>query len=265
MLTNLLITVIVAWIVIRTVRKLVASALKAGAHKLEQGLEKGAREGARGVRKTIDHARERAAERHAAAQRSWAEIEREGEGAHLGLPGEPLAESSEPALAGLLVPEPIEAPAPPPHAAPIRPPVRVPERHFPTPPVAEPPRPRTALEPELTPELLHGRLFADSPPGFEISRRFQEQFRGRRVRWTGELDRADRRLGGRPIVQVTVETPATSGSSIARPLRWTFSLDGEAGTDLVGQRKRPVTVEGTLLECDPYLLLFTLGDVERSG
>jgi len=286
MLTNLLIALVIAWIVIRTVRRLVANALKAGAHKLEEGLEKGAREGARRAKQAVGHARERVAERREAAQRSWTEIEREAEAL---LPPEIAAAGAGAAGAAweLLAPEPIEAPAEVPAptiASPTEatgggsPAIHTPAQHAgrrepaqhaegrePAPPAPEPARPRPTLERELSPDVLRERLFADSAPGFEVARRFQEEFRGRRVRWSGELDRAARGLGARARVQVTVETSATPLAPIARPLRWTFALEPEAGADLVGQRKLPLTVEGTLEAVDPYLLQFTLADVEPAS
>lgn len=118
------------------------------------------------------------------------------------------------------------------------------------------------VEAELSTGVLEKDLFESGRPGFEIEERFREEFQGRRVHWSGRLDRAETNLGGE---QVEIIVQEADDDPLGRPLRWTFQLPRADAEDLISKREIPLTIEGTLDACDPYLRRVSLADARRES
>ena len=120
----------------------------------------------------------------------------------------------------------------------------------------------STVELDLTIHALERDLFESARPGFEIEERFREEYRGRRVLWSGLLDRAEGSLGSD---RIEVFVHEAGNDPVVRPLRWAFDLPRAEGADLVGQRELAVAIEGTLESCDPYLRQVSLKDARRQA
>jgi len=149
---------------------------------------------------------------------------------------------------GVHVPDPVPPPAAPTSASPSDP-------------------PETTAVSDLTSETVCRELFAGDRMSFETSQIYEERFEGRRVRWSGTLDRFesyrdDPTLGSGPGIKAVLDLPAIEDG--ARVVHLVVALPAAEERALLEARGKPLTIEGTLAYCDPYLWTVFLVDGVRA-
>lgn len=145
----------------------------------------------------------------------------------------------------------------------------------PPPPVSPPPGPppeepvsrSPALQPDptLLPEELADELFGDGAPGFEIKRRFEEQFEGCDVTWSGRLVRSssyhtDTVYGRGPAVRAHFEIcEILDNLGTARQVEAVVSLPLELDEVLRDERDQTFRFSGRVIQVDVYQRRLFLG------
>ena len=122
---------------------------------------------------------------------------------------------------------------------------------------------RHVLSGQVAVRALAETLFGSAAIGSAVQVRFERQYRGTRATWSGIIDRVERftgdaDLGPGPGLRLELEVPPSEGE-YGRAVRIICALPLESEPDL-GDRGDQVDLEGTLVNCDPYLWKFTLSD-----
>lgn len=118
---------------------------------------------------------------------------------------------------------------------------------------AEEPAVREPEGPEV--ERLCRRLFDDGAYSNEVELRFDDEYRGQRVRWSGNLTNVtvypfDRVFGKEPGVKATLEICRSEARLDGRKVQAVVQLPAGAHSELERLTGTPITFSGELLACD---------------
>ena len=131
----------------------------------------------------------------------------------------------------------------------------------------------TAVEPPAGAELalaeICSQLFTRSITSTEAKKRFEERYKGRRVRWSGNLRRAatysiDLVFKGGPGTKATFALPVPTEGALGGAVQAVVQLSPAAAEQLKKRVGEEITFEGRLLSFDGMVRNFNIADATLS-
>jgi hypothetical protein len=112
---------------------------------------------------------------------------------------------------------------------------------------------------------IAAQLFARGITSTEAKRRFEEQYKGKRVRWTGNLRRAsaysiDITFKGGAGTKATFALPVASDGVFGGAIQAVVQLGPDAAAALRSRVGEEIAFEGRLLSCETLLRTFNIAD-----
>lgn len=125
--------------------------------------------------------------------------------------------------------------------------------------------PLNDADPDLAVAAICSQLFTRSITSTEAKKRFDEHYKGKRVRWSGNLRRAatysiDLVFKGGPGTKATFALPAPSDGALGGTVQAVVQLAPAAAEQLKRRVGEEITFEGRLLSCDTMVRNFNIAD-----
>jgi hypothetical protein len=112
---------------------------------------------------------------------------------------------------------------------------------------------------------LSMELFGTPRSGHEVMRVFEDEYRGKSVRWSGTVKRVetfkfDSTFGRSPGVRITLELPKLIVHGMQREVGLVVAAPPSEEESLRKARGSTLDIDGVLVKCDPYLRIFFVAD-----